>query len=331
KIKNTASLSYPSEKLKVVWVTDGSDDGSPELLKTFQQVSLFHEDERKGKIHAINRVMPYIDSPIVIFSDANTLINKDGIKKIVAHFSNPKVGCVSGEKRILNKKSDAASGSGEGMYWRYESTLKKWDAQLYSAVGAAGELFAIRSVLFKAVPSDTILDDFIISLSIAKQGYTIAYEPQAYATETGSATIAEELKRKVRIAAGGIQSIVRMRSLLNFFHHPVLSFQYISHRVLRWTVTPLALFALIPINVYLAYQVNFTLTSIYSLLLLFQICFYCFVWIGKVLQNKKVKRKFIFIPYYFFIMNWSVILGIIRYLFFEQSVRWERAERGLNS
>lgn len=329
KMENTMDLDYPKNKLHIVWVSDGSNDGSPEKLKSYSNIKLYHQDERKGKINAINRVMPEIKTPIVIFSDANTKISKKAIRKIVFCFEQPKVGCVSGEKRIVKKNQDSASGSGEGMYWRYESTLKKWDAQLYSAVGAAGELFAIRTKLFQPVPPDTILDDFIISLEIAKKGYTIQYDPEAYAIEMGSANIKEELKRKVRIAAGGIQSIIRLRSLLNIFTYRTLSFQYISHRVLRWTITPFCLLLLIPLNIYLAYCFQFKLRNIYTILLSLQILFYSFVILGRYLRNKKLTRRFIFVPYYFFIMNWSVLLGIKRYLFIGQSVQWERAKRDI--
>lgn len=119
-----------------------------------------------------------------------------------------------------------ASG-GEGIYWKYESTLKALDSRLYSAVGAAGELFAVRRELFEDMRTDTLLDDFILSLRIAMRGYTIAYCAAAYATESGSADMQEEEKRKVRIAAGGLQSIWRLRPLLNPFRYGLLNFQYV--------------------------------------------------------------------------------------------------------
>lgn len=144
---------------------------------------------------------------------------------------------------------DGAAAGGEGIYWKYESTLKALDARLYSAVGAAGELFAVRRELFETMEPDTLLDDFILSLRITMKGYIIAYCTNAYAIESGSADMREEEKRKVRIAAGGLQSIRRLRPLLNPFRYGVLSFQYTSHRVLRWSVTPFLLFALLPLNV----------------------------------------------------------------------------------
>lgn len=328
KVKNSRSLNYPSNKVKQVWVTDGSDDGTPEMLKNYDGVEVYHEDARGGKIGAMNRGMQFVKTPIVIFSDGNTTLGEDSIQEIVNLFKNPKVGCVSGEKRIYQKDADAAAGAGEGLYWKYESTLKKWDAEWYSVVGAAGELFAIRTELWQEVEKDTLLDDFIISLRVAMSGYTIQYNPNAYAIETASANVKEELKRKVRISAGGIQSVVRLSPLLNLFKFGRLSFQYISHRVLRWTLTPLLLLFIIPLNFALAYNSGMNPTNIYTLLFYGQMFFYAAALIGWFLENRKIKVKALFVPYYFFIMNLSVYLGFRRYIKGNQSVKWERAKRG---
>ena len=254
KVKNSLELDYPRDKLHMIWVTDGSDDGTPDLLKQYKGIEVYHLPERKGKIGAMNRGMKLVKSPIVVFSDANTMLGEESIRRIVSLFRDPKVGCVSGEKRIFSKEKDTATGAGEGLYWKYESILKKWDAELYSVVGAAGELFAIRTELYKEVEYDTLLDDFIISLRVAQKGYTIQYDPKAYAIETASADIKEELKRKVRISAGGIQSVIRLRSLLNIFKYGTLSFQYISHRVLRWTLAPLSLLLMLTASLVLAFH-----------------------------------------------------------------------------
>ena len=172
KVKNSLELDYPKEKLHMVWVTDGSDDGTPDVLKQYPGVEVHHLPERSGKIGAMNRGMKFVKTPVVVFCDANTMLGRESIRRIVYLFSNPKVGCVSGEKRIFSKEKDSAAGAGEGLYWKYESTLKKWDAELYSVVGAAGELFAIRTELYQEVERDTLLDDFIISLRVAQKGYT---------------------------------------------------------------------------------------------------------------------------------------------------------------
>ncbi len=322
KVQNSNELDYPTEKLHQIWVTDGSDDGTPEMLRDYNSIKVLHQPERKGKIAAMNRAIEYVKTPIVIFTDANTLVSKQAIKKIVAQFINPTTGCVSGEKRVAMEKKDAAAGSGEGFYWKYESTLKKWDSELNTAVGAAGELFAIRTELFHEVEPDTILDDFIISLRLAMKGYKIKYDPEAYAVETASANVKEELKRKIRIAAGGIQSIIRLHPLLNIFRYKLLSFQYISHRVLRWTITPLMLPVLLITNILLINSTEF-----FSAVLIAQLTFYSLVFIGWLLENLKVKVKSIYIPYYFFIMNYAVYMGFLRFLGKKQSVNWERAKR----
>jgi cellulose synthase/poly-beta-1,6-N-acetylglucosamine synthase-like glycosyltransferase len=328
KVKNSRELDYPAEKLHMVWVTDGSDDGTPDELRKYNDVTVHHQPQRSGKIGAMNRGMKLVKTPVVIFCDANTMLGKESVRRIVKLFSNPKVGCVSGEKRIFSKDKDAAAGAGEGLYWKYESTLKKWDAELYSVVGAAGELFAIRTQLFREVERDTLLDDFIISLRVALEGYTIQYDPEAYAIETASANVKEELKRKIRISAGGIQSVVRLRSLLNVFKYGTLSFQYISHRVLRWTLAPLALLFLLPAGFILAANEGLFGMALFSLLFWLQIIFYLSALLGWYLENKSIRVKLLFVPYYFFIMNLSVFLGLKRYLKGSQSVNWERAQRG---
>ena len=189
-------------------------------------------------------------------------------------------------------------------------------------------MFAIRTELWQEVEKDTLLDDFIISLRVAMSGYTIQYNPNAYAIETASANVKEELKRKVRISAGGIQSVVRLSSLLNIFKYGTLSFQYISHRVLRWTLTPLLLLFIIPLNFALAYNSEMNTGNIYTLLFYGQIAFYVAALAGWFLEHRVIKIKALFVPYYFFIMNLSVFLGFRRYIKGNQSVKWERAKRG---
>ena len=325
KVKNSKSLNYPSNKIRHIWVTDGSNDGTPDLLRTIEGIEVYHEPKRSGKIAAMNRGMQFVKTPIVVFSDANTFLGEDSILRIVSLFRDPKVGCVSGEKRIFNAGSDSASGAGEGIYWKYESLLKKWDSELNSVVGAAGELFAIRTSLWQEIEPDTLLDDFVISLRVAMAGYTIKYDPEAYAIESASKDTKEELKRKIRISAGGIQAVIRLKSLLNIFKYRILSFQYISHRVLRWMVSPFLLLLVIPVN-YLLFRDEGT-AGIYTLLWYGQIIFYLLVLTGWLLRTKQLRLKVMFVPFYFFMMNFSVYLGLIRYLKKSQSVVWEKVKR----
>lgn len=326
KMENCFQLNYPPQKLKILWITDGSNDKTNEKLGRYPEVSVHYIPQRKGKTAALNRGIQFVETPFVIYTDANTMLNKEAIHEIIKEFSDPRVGCVAGEKRIAVDNKDQAAAGGEGFYWTYESKLKEWDSRLYSAVGAAGELFAIRTSLFEPLPEDTLLDDFILSMRIAQKGYKIAYCKSAYALEKGSADIKNEEKRKIRIAAGGLQSIKRLGNLLipNPFHLGLLRFQYISHRVLRWSITPIALFLLPFLNIILVW-LNPQL--IYILLLAFQILFYLLAVCGALLQRKKIKIKILFIPYYFLFMNANVLKAFFSFHKYKGKGTWEKAKR----
>lgn len=324
KIANSLKLNYPEGKLKLVFITDGSTDKTPEIISRYPQIQLLHQPERAGKIAAVHRAMTYVNTEIAVFTDANTFLNPDAIINICRHYADPTVGSVAGEKRVQMDENADASAAGEGFYWKYESALKKWDSELYSVVGAAGELFSVRRSLYQDVEPDTVLDDFMISMLIAEKGYRIVYEPEAYASETASENVSEELKRKIRIAAGGIQSILRLKGLFNIFKYPVLSFQYISHRVLRWTVTPFLLIATFILNGLIAFQYHILF---YEVFFGAQIFFYILALLGMIMEKRHIRVKALFVPYYFCVMNYAVLMGIIRYLTKKQSAVWEKAQR----
>jgi poly-beta-1,6-N-acetyl-D-glucosamine synthase len=323
KIKDTLALDYPKDRLSVFFVTDGSSDGTPDILRKYPQVKVFHEPQRRGKVHAVNRVMGFVKTPVVIFCDANTFLNHDAIRNIVRHYADPKVGGVAGEKRIFKKAEDNASGAGEGLYWKYESFLKQKDSEVYSVVGAAGELFSVRTELYEAPEENMIIEDFYLSLSITAKGYRFIYEPQAVAIETASVSVEEEWKRKVRICAGGFQAMGKLKHLLNPFRHGILSFQYFSHRVLRWTLAPLSLPFLLASNAWLATGGSWFFVAT----LIGQTLFYLLALTGYVCRNKKIGIKGFFVPYYFCVMNFSVYAGFVRYLNGKQSVVWDKAQR----
>lgn len=324
KVKNTLALNYPKDKIQFIFTTDGSSDSTPDQVRQFPEVTLLHIDAREGKMAAIKRAIPFIKGEIAVFTDANTFLNKDAILELVKHYQNPKVGAVAGEKRILVPETADASSAGEGFYWKYESLLKKWDYALYSGVGAAGELFSIRTELYQPVESDTIIDDHMIAMRIAEKGYIIAYEPNAYALETASADVKEELKRKIRIAAGGMQSILRLKKSANPFHNPIFTFQYLSHRVLRWTITPFLLILAFVLNGIIAVQTG---ELFYQVLFGLQVLFYLLSLVGLYFENRNIRIKALFIPYYFCVMNYAVIAGIIRYFKKNQSAAWEKSKR----
>jgi cellulose synthase/poly-beta-1,6-N-acetylglucosamine synthase-like glycosyltransferase len=328
KVANLLELDYPPDKIQYLWITDGSDDGTPELLKRYPQMEVHHLPDRKGKIHAMNRGIHFVDAPIVIFSDSNTTLCKQAIRVMVDTFNDPAVGCIAGEKRIISLKEDGAAGSGENIYWKFESWVKWMDSELNSVVGAVGELFAIRTELYSEVENDTILDDFIISMRIAEKGYRIAYTPNAYAIETASANISEEMKRKVRIAAGGLQTVGRLKELLNPFRYGLLSIQYISHKVLRWTIAPIALFSLLFINFFIVLNSeNWSFDNFYSIFFYFQTMMYLLALLGGFFERHKFRFKLLFVPFYFTAINYASILGWIRFLKGKQSVNWEKSKR----
>ncbi len=324
KISNSLALAYHDGLLKLVFITDGSTDRTPEIVKSYARIQALHRPARKGKVAAMHRAMAFVKTPFVIFSDANTLLNPESIGNLVRHYQNPAVGGVAGEKKILQTGNDAVAGAGEGLYWKYESALKKLDWETYTVVGAAGELFSIRTDLYEYPGDNILLDDFIISLRICQKGYRVAYEAGAYAMETGSSSISEEQKRKIRISAGGFQSMYLLRDLLNVFKYPMLSFQYISHRVLRWTLCPLFLPVIFVCNLILAAHYH---SLFYDATLGAQLLFYTMALAGWLLSLRNIKVGFLYAPYYFVFINVSLFLGFARFLKGNQTVLWEKATR----
>ncbi|MFA6946937.1 MAG: glycosyltransferase family 2 protein, partial [Pedobacter sp.] len=162
KVRNTLALNYPKDRLNILFITDGSTDKTPDILAEYPEIKLMHESKRSGKVAAMHRAVQQVQSEIIIFTDANTELNKDALSYIARHYADKNIGAVAGEKRVKIEDLADAGTAGEGFYWKYESTLKKWDSELYSVVGAAGELFSVRRELYQPVEDDTILDDFMI-------------------------------------------------------------------------------------------------------------------------------------------------------------------------
>jgi biofilm PGA synthesis N-glycosyltransferase PgaC len=326
KVLNSLAQDYPADQIEFIFITDGSSDRTGDIVGEFPSVRVMHEPQRRGKSVAVNRAVAAAKKDILIFCDANTMLNPEAVRLIARHYRDPQVGGVAGEKKVLSPDADHASpGAGEGMYWKYESRLKKIDSDFYSVVGAAGELFSLRKSLYDPLPHDTILDDFVLSLRAAEKGYRIIYERDAYAMELPSFSMADEKKRKVRIAAGGFQSIGMLRSLFLFWRHPRLSFLYISHRVLRWTLSPLCLLLALISNLILVFIAD---NQIFKLTMALQLLFYGMAILSRLPAVTEHKLGKIFkVPYYFAFMNVSVILGFFRWLKGSQSAVWEKARR----
>ena len=325
KMENTLQLDYPHDKLHIMWVTDGSTDQTNERLARYADVEVVFSPERRGKTAALNHGISMVHSEITMMTDANTIVNREAVREIVRCFQDPRVACVAGEKRVMARHEGQAAAEGEGLYWKYESALKRMDSELYSAMGAAGELNAIRTRFYKPMPETALLDDFVMSMRMVDQGYKIAYTSDAYAMEYGSADLTEESKRKRRIAAGGLQSVWWLRQMMNPFRRPVVAFQFVSHRVLRWSITPIALLALIPLNVALVFLKAGT---VYTVIWILQVLFYLAALASWMLEKQGRKNKVLYVPYYFLFMNLNVFRGMKYLSTHKTSGAWEKAKRG---
>lgn len=324
KIDNCLQLDYPADKLQIIFVTDGSTDESLALLND-PRLTVLHEPNRKGKMAAINRGMQYVTSPIVVFSDANTVLNRQSLLHMVAHYANEKVGGVAGEKKIKNGEGSSIIGFGEGLYWQYESMLKQLDSDFNTVVGAAGELFSMRTSLFRPQDEQVILDDFMLSMQICINGYKVVYEPKAFAQEVPSADLSEEKKRRVRIAAGAFQTIAKLWPQFMLVKRPLLYFQYFSRRIMRWLVCPPCLLVCFISNGWLAAMPGASLPL--KIIFFLQILFYGSALVGGLLYRKGMALKVLFVPFYFMFMNLSLVEGFIKYCTRKQTVLWDKSRR----
>ncbi|MDH7486891.1 MAG: glycosyltransferase family 2 protein [Anaerolineae bacterium] len=312
KLENSLGLDYPAHLLEVVVVADGSSDETVDIVSSYapRGVCLYHQPERRGKAAAINRVMPLLSGEIVVFTDANTLIERQALRRLVRNFADPTVGGVNGEKRVLN--------GGEGLYWRYESFLKRCDSAVTSVMGAAGEFFAIRRELFQPPEEDSIIEDFVTSLRLVAAGWRVVYEAEAVAREEASPSLAGDWRRRTRIAAGGFQAIGRLRCLLSPAHG-LVAWQYVSHRVLRWAVTPFLLAVVYALNPFLLGL------PFYRLLFGAQTAFYASALLGYILTRLGRRGGPLQAAFYFCFANAAAWAGFWRYITGRQPVTWEKA------
>jgi biofilm PGA synthesis N-glycosyltransferase PgaC len=323
KIGNALEMDYPKDLLHTVVVADGSTDQTGQIAGSFPRVQVLHHPLREGKAAAINRgVAAAPDAEVLVFSDANTLLNREAFRTMVNHYADPQVGGVAGEKRI--SADGQLTGEAEAIYWRYESLLKQLESDFHTVVGAAGELFSLRRSLFVPIPEHVLLDDLYLSLQLCRKGARLVYEPNAFATEAPSISVTEERKRRVRISAGAFQALSIFRDLLSIPRYGKLGFQFLSHRVMRWTICPLALPIIFLLNILLLGQ-----GPLYTLLLCAQILFYLFALIGSGMVRKGSGSYLFLLPFYFTFMNLSILAGLKRYLSGTQRVTWEKSKRAV--
>ena len=323
KIINTLELDYPKDKIKTIIVADGSDDKTVKIVKNYENVELQYSTERRGKLASINRVIPLVDTDIIVFSDANSMLSKNALSSIMHHFADDQVGAVAGEKRVDSESKDDAAGSGESSYWKYESLIKKWESIISGTVGAAGELFAIRTHLYQSPPHHILTEDLVITSNVIKQGFKVKYEPIAWATEKPSKNVGEEIKRKIRISTGALQSIPYLIPVLNIFKYGAISLFLFSHKILRWLVAPSALLLLFISSCFLLSSGSI----IVQMAFYGQMLFYLIAFIGWLLSSKSLNVKMLFWPFYFLLMHFCIVIGYRNVLLGNNDVRWEKAER----
>ncbi|MFZ6024613.1 MAG: glycosyltransferase family 2 protein [Bacteroidota bacterium] len=324
KLYNTFTLDYPSALLKVIVITDGSTDGTDAAVRADGRAILLHDQVRKGKAAAINSAIDVLDTTIVVCTDANTMLNTTALKELVKHFQHPVIGAVAGEKRVVSACNKTSTLT-EGFYWQYESKLREWDADTFSVTGAAGELYAIRTELLKAVPPDTICEDLVVSMRVIEQHKRVIYEPKAYGTENSSATIADEWKRKQRIAAGSIQFIYRFKLMQFCMQHPLAAFQLISRKLFRWLLVPYALIVLLLLSFFLW---GHTDDGFIQFLCVCNFIFYGWAIAGWLLNKFRILPGLFFSPFYFLMANAAIVAGTYHYLSGTSFVLWERVKRG---
>ncbi|MFN2190326.1 MAG: glycosyltransferase family 2 protein [Candidatus Promineifilaceae bacterium] len=309
KIKNTLELDYPADKLEIVVAADGSDDRTVKLASGYTGVLVLHQIERRGKAAALNRAVPYAQGDIIVFTDANASLNKGALIAIAGSFADPQVGGVAGEKKVIGRE--------EGLYWRYESSLKQSESTIGSVVGAAGEIFAFRKTAFIPMDEDAIIEDFLMSVRLVESGWRVVYAPDAVASEYAPQNLKQDWNRRVRIAAGGFQSIQRLAHMLNP-RQGLFAWQFFSHRVLRWAVAPFMLPLALILNFFLSTKRS------YKLLLIAQVLFYGIALIGLVRRDSRPKSTLVGAIYYFCLANLAAIVGFFRYITGQQQVPWKK-------
>ncbi len=320
KLDNFLELDYPADLLDMVVVSDGSTDGTDEIIQNFacSRIQFFRQEPRQGKASALAIAFGHTQSEILVLTDANVLFQPDAIHKLVRHFADPEVGAVTGVVTLVDDKAGYAES--EGAYYRYERFLQEKESTYHSVVGVDGALYAARRELMKAPHPDTILDDFVISMELASQGHRILYDPEAHALEEAAPGMIDEYRRKVRVATGAFQSLAKNWGIPGF-KMPRLLFCYLSHKVFRW---------LAPINLIIIYATNLWLANhswVWAALLILQTVFYGSGLIALAYPPIRNYRGFS-IPMYFVLMNGAFLQGLYRHLGSETKGHWAPTKRG---
>ncbi len=315
RIENLLALDYPPDKLEILIGSDGSEDRTTDIASKYNdpRLKLLSFSPRRGKPSVLNRVVPQAQGELLVFTDANALYAPDALRKLARHFADPQIGGVCG-RLILNGTS---SETEEGPYWKLETFMKQRESAMDSCLGANGAIYAIRRALWPGIPDNTLIDDFVIAMRVREQGFRVIYDADAVATEDLPQSVSHEMTRRIRIGAGGFQSLfLCWRSLLPW--RGTYTFAFWSHKVLRW---------LVPFFMIAALVSNFALlpNPLFVALLLLQLAFYAFACLGALLRRMKI--VLFNAPYYFVTINLALLLGFFRFITGTQQAAWKRTAR----
>lgn len=322
KLDNSLKIDYPAGCLEIIVASDGSEDATNGIVGEYdsQGVKLLAYTPRAGKISVLNRTIPAAAGEIIVLCDANVLFLPNALSCLVRHFADPTVGAVTGDVRI--KSEDAPFGEGEGLYYKYERFIQLRESELGSTVTVDGGMYALRKELFRTLPADTILDDFIIGMNVALAGKRVLYDPSAIATENATVDVWQEFRRKVRIVAGAFRELLRGQGVPSPLR-PQLFWSYLSHKVLRWLV-PWCLLIILAANLTLVWRPAPHRLAV--ILLLAQATFYGCALIGLTRANTRWPAV-VGVPFYFCLVNTAAWLGSLRGVAGIERVTWKKAER----
>ena len=312
KLENLARLDYPREKLEVVFVSDGSTDGTDEILAAVPGVRLVRVPRRGGKSGALNHGVAAARHDLLVFSDASTLFAPDALRQLTRHFAAPQVGVACG---ILRFDGGAEFQQTEGVYWRYEKALRVMEARLGATLTASGAIYALRRAAWRPLSPDVMIDDFVVPLAARRAGYAVVFDPEARATELAEESVKDEFTRRVRLAVGSFRAL---GELLRTRLAPFTAFAFFSHKVLRW-VLPFLMLAMLLSSAALAAR------PLYRAALLAQLVFYAWALLGFLFRERMAPVRYSLIGYFLLAINLAFLVGFVQFLSGRQEVRWKRA------
>ena len=320
KLENSLALDYPGNKLAILVVSDGSDDGTDNIVKAFANkgIRLIRQEGRLGKTMGLNLAVEAADSEIIVFSDANAMYDTQAVRYLVRHFCHEKVGYAVGAA-LYTDADTGASAHNENLYWRYELAIKTWESRLHSVVGGDGAIYAIRSRLWQPLQQRDI-NDFVNPLQIIAQGYRGRFEPRAQCFEETAGSFDKEIARKERIVNRSIRGLMRVKSVMNPLKTGVFSSMVISHKLLRWLI-PYFLVLGVAGSALLASQS----LALFQLITLGSLGLLLLATTGQLWRDKTLLPTVLSLPYYFVMVNAYAMKGIYKALRGETQVTWNSA------